>query len=973
MKPKNLPILSIFFSLCLPVLAYKPGDPVPADFKMPEPLSLAEAVASIKVPPGFKVDLVAAEPMVMDPINLDWGPDGKLWVVEMADYPLGLGPEGEPGGRVRYLEDLDGDGRYDRSTVFMDGLRYPTEVKAWMGGVLIVSAPDVFFARDIDGDGRADEKEILYTGFEVGNSQHLVNTLRLGLDNWIYMANGDSNGVVRSIKSGKTVDISGRDLKIKPDTGDIETLTGRTQYGRCRDDWGNWFGCNNSKPNFHFALSDAYLRRNPYVAFPSGVVLVPEIPYAPPIFRISKVEARYNSAGADHLITGTCGLNIYRDNLFGEEFYGNTFVSESVHNLVHRQIMKPVGTTFTSFRAPSEQDSEFLASSDTWFRPAISRMGPDGALWVVDMHRYVIEHPEWIPDEWVKVLDLHGGNDLGRIYRVIPEDLPARSIPRLHSAAVQELVSTLKSPNGIQRDMAQQLLVERKDPEAIPELINLLRRGVDTLGRLHALYTLNGIGELSAKLLSEALTDKHPEVRRHAIRISESFSASDPWLLEKLLPLSEDNYLPLLQQLAYSLGEWPQSEAGWVLAKLVELHGSDPFIRASALSSAIPHLETLVTAIQKNEADFPTAFETDLMAIALGLQQESALVKLLHGTLQPDTPAPRRYERVAQILKALEIKKQSLEDLAENSSPDLKSLLEACETLLTSAPKVAVNTQRQIEERMGAASVLGKDCQGNLSDLETLAFLLSPENPSELQSAAIQRLGELNHPKAAKVIIDSWHSFTPSLRPSVLNVMLSRTQLIRILLDAIEAGQIPPSAVDVARRDRLFNFPLPAVRNRAAEVFGGAIDSNRQQVLATYDTAYDLEGNPEQGKSWFASFCSSCHQVQGIGRHVGPDLAAISDNSLKALMTAIIIPNKAVEDKYQLYDIRMKNGTATVGMLRNETGNSITVVGMDGNEQIILRNKIQSIVSTGRSQMPEGLEAALNPQQMADIHAFLSQ
>jgi len=972
-KAGSLIIFCIACILHSKLPAYKAGDPIPTDFLMPDPLPLGEAVASIQVPPGFKVELAAAEPLVRDPINIDWGPDGKLWVVEMGDYPLGIGPEGKPGGRIRYLEDLDGDGRYDKSTVFLDGLRYPTEVKAWCNGVLVTSAPDILYAEDTDGDGMADSVNSLYTGFKEGNSQHLVNSLRIGLDNWIHMANGDSNGLIRSLKTGKTVDISGRDLKIKPDTGDIETLTGRTQYGRCRDDWGNWFGCNNSKPNFHFVLSDPYLRRNPFVVYPSGVVLVPDIPYAPPIFRTSKVESRYNNAGAAHLVTGACGLNIYRDTLFGEEFYGNSFVSESVHNLVHRQVMRPTGTTFSSSRAATEQTSEFLASTDTWFRPTVSRTGPDGALWVVDMHRYVIEHPEWIPEEWLAVLDVRAGNDLGRIYRVVPRESPVRSIPRLDSLSIPELVQVLTSPNGIQRDMAQQWILNQNNPKAVPELEKLLQNQESELGRLHALCTLDGLGELRPEILADALKDTSPEIRRHAVRISESFVESSPWLLDVLIPLVKDNYPPLLQQLAYTLGEWPQNTAGMALAELVLLHGTDPYLLASALSSAVPHLGNLV-ASQSVTGNRPSpTFESDLMAIALGIEHEPALIKLLRSAFQPDTSGQRQFERVAQLLRALEVRKSSLQELTQKSSPELRELLQTCASLIASAPEIVSDEKRPIQERIGAIVVFGKDSRGNLNGLDRLSALLQPETPIELQIAAVNRLGEMNHSKAENIIVEKWSQFGPTLRSTVLNLMINHTRLTRLLLDSIESGLIPASAVDVSHRDRLFKSPFPAVRNRAEEVFGGMINQSRQAVLDSYETAYDLQGDPEQGQLWFTSFCSVCHQVKGTGRPVGPDLAALTDNSLKALLTGIILPNQAVEDKYQRYDLRLRDGTTMMGMVREETGNSVTLVGLDGNEHIILRSEIQSMSSTGRSLMPEGLESVLNPQQMADIHAFISQ
>jgi putative membrane-bound dehydrogenase-like protein len=240
--------------------------PAPKHEEIPPPLSPEESLKAIVLRPGMKVELVAAEPLVVDPVAFDWGPDGRLWVVEMRDYPNGMDGRGKPGGRVKVLDDDDGDGRYDRATLFLDELPFPTGVKVWREGVLITAAPDILFAKDTDGDGRADSVEKLYSGFGEGNQQHRVNGLRWGLDNWLHVGNGDSHGRVKSNRTGEVVNLSSRDTRIRPDDGRIEATSGNTQFGRERDDWDNWFGGNNSNPMWHYVLDDRYLRRNPHVA-----------------------------------------------------------------------------------------------------------------------------------------------------------------------------------------------------------------------------------------------------------------------------------------------------------------------------------------------------------------------------------------------------------------------------------------------------------------------------------------------------------------------------------------------------------------------------------------------------------------------------------------------------------------------------------------------------------------------------------
>ena len=228
----------------------------------------------------------------MDPVAFDWDSKGRLWVVEMADYPLGLDGKGKPGGRVKFLTDTNGDGKYDTSTLFADEIGYPSDVMVWRNGVLISAAPNIWYMEDSNGDGKADIRTALFTGFGEGNQQHRVNGLRWGLDNWVHLANGDSGGVVRSSKTDKTINIGGRDLRVRPDTGELQALTGQTQHGRNRDDWGNWWGANNSNPMFQYLLQDQYLARNPHISYPN-----PRHPVATlqdsPIFPISRVMSHW--------------------------------------------------------------------------------------------------------------------------------------------------------------------------------------------------------------------------------------------------------------------------------------------------------------------------------------------------------------------------------------------------------------------------------------------------------------------------------------------------------------------------------------------------------------------------------------------------------------------------------------------------------------------------------------------------------
>jgi putative membrane-bound dehydrogenase-like protein len=558
------------------------------------------SLACLRPRPGFKAELVVTEPLVQSPIAMAWGPDGKLWVVEMGDYPLGVDGKGKPGGRVKVLESTKGDGRYDKVTVFLDGLPFPTGVLPWRKGAIVVCAPDVFYAEDTDGDGKADKKEVLYTGFVEGNQQHRINGPVWGLDGWLYLANGDSGGRVKSLKTGKVVDLRGRDVRIRPDTGDIDLTSGQTQYGRNRDDWGDWFGGNNSNPMYHFALADHYIRRNPHLPPPDPKVHVSVWPGVSPVYPLSRTMPRFNDPASANHFTSACSPIVYRDDLFGPAFNNSAFVSEPVHNLVHREIISPKGVTFTSHRAADEQTGEFLASSDNWFRPTMTRTGPDGALWVADMYRAVIEHPQWIPADWQKRLDLRAGSDMGRLYRVYPVDKTPRAIPNLAKLDTAGLVAALDSPNGWQRDMVQMMLVWKADKDAVPHLEKLAAECKNPLARLHALCTLDGMDALAPKVLLKGLSDQNPGVRRHAVRLCEGRFDKSPEIGPALVKLADDEDAQVRMQLACTLGEWDDPRAGAALGRLAATSSDDRYFTAAVMSSVNKtNLDAVLLAVLK--------------------------------------------------------------------------------------------------------------------------------------------------------------------------------------------------------------------------------------------------------------------------------------------------------------------------------------------------------------------------------------
>ncbi|HTU23017.1 MAG TPA: PVC-type heme-binding CxxCH protein, partial [Gemmataceae bacterium] len=875
----------------------------------------------------------------------------------------------------KYLEDTDGDGRYDKATVFLDGLSFPTSVLPWRKGVLVTCAPEIFYADDAQGNGKIKPVP-LYTGFKEGNPQHRVNSLIWGLDNWIYCANGDSGGQIKSLKTGASLDLRGRDLRIRPDDGALDAQAGQTQYGRSRNDWGDWFGCNNSNPMYQYVLADHYIRRNPHLAAPDARVPVSLTPGASAVFPISRTLPRFNDPHAANHFTSACSAIVYRDELFGPAFSHSTFVSEPVHNLIHREILSAKGSTFTSRRAADEQDCEFLASSDNWFRPTSIQTGPDGALWIADMYRAVIEHPEWIPADWQKRLDLRAGADRGRIYRVYPVGAKLRKIPRLDRLDTAGVVAALDSPNGWQRDTAQQMLLWRKDAAAVPLLEKMTTDCQRALGRLHALCTLDGLGALSPSLLRRVFNDAHPGVRRHAVRLCEGRLKDSPELRDELVKRAGDDDPHVRMQLAYTLGEWDDGRAGEALGQLALRDAGDRYLTAAAISSINrKNLDRVLLAVMKGsgKAPPPASLVEILLRLANGLGNTKAMVTLLKTISTPEkgSYSPWQFATLAGLLDALDERNTPFVQLRKDADKELQAALRQVSGLFTAARAVMADEKGAQDDKLRGIRLLGRGLDHQQEDMNLLASLLVPQTPEELQAAAIAALGRLRSPRVPELLLRGWKALVPALRQQVLTALASRDAWLSALLEAIEHKRIAPAEIDAIRRQRLLEHRSAEVRRRATKLFADTINTDRQKVIDAYQPVLTLTGDAKHGAEVFRKNCAVCHQLGGVGNTVGPDLASIGDKSPQALLIAILDPNRAVESRYVGYTATTKSGRTFTGVLAAETGNSITLIGSDGKKNVILRGDLDELTSTGKSAMPEGLEKEIKPQDLADLIAHI--
>lgn len=601
---KMKPYFILFFSLLLGNQLACTSAP-----NYPDALTPEEALDSFELHGAFQIEVFAAEPLVQDPVSMVFDERGRAFAVEMPDYPNKPAP-GQGKSRILLLQDSDKDGRIDQHTVFVDSLSEATSALPWKGGLIVTAAPDILYLKDTDDDGEADMREVLFTGFFENNSEAQITNLRLSVDNWIYASNFGQAGMITSTRNPALppLDVTGGDFRFRLDTNEFEVAAGPTQFGQGIDDWGNRFVTHNTTHISHLVIPWRYLHRHPYLPDPSTITNISDHDLRmyqrtpAPYWRAERTRRRqqqYDEAGsgrieyaADHF-TGSSGGTVYDGSLFPETFYGNIFTGDVAGNLIHRDLIvhKPGSPTFIAQRAPDERNREFLASVDSWFRPASFTVGPDGALYVVDMYRQHIETPLSIPEDLKADMDFYNGSDKGRIYRITPA---SDATPYTTLLELADPVELLSHRAGWWRRTGQRLLLERQDKSTIPLLRSLFQQSDAPQARLYALYGLEGLNVLTSDDVGRALDDVVPEIRVHAIRLAERF----PAFFDKTAVLTTDASSYVALQAALSVGSMEHVRQVPVLVEFTLKHLDDPWMRLAVLSSetgsSIAFLEALL-------------------------------------------------------------------------------------------------------------------------------------------------------------------------------------------------------------------------------------------------------------------------------------------------------------------------------------------------------------------------------------------
>ena len=1007
----------------------------PAD-DAPQPLSPSESAARIQLPEGFRIELVASEPLIREPSCLAFDERNRIFVCELHGYnieghldvtelnktgvldkqvrrirwELRGGKIAEEAARrqfgvVKLLTDSDGDGVMDKATVWADDLPPCYGVLPAREGVIVLCAPHILYLADRDGDGRPEIRETLFTGFRTRVLERGINNPRWGLDNWIYIGGGGIGGTIQGPGLAQSVELGNTDFRIKADGSAIEPVTGRVgTFGLTINDAGDRFPSTGGRPaTYALPLPHRYLTRNPYVATPETTCSAVGYNRG---FRISqphpwRVKRQQDPAwvkfyGAretnSNFFSGGCSNEFYGDRLFPAAYQGNLFYCEPSLNIVHRCILQRSGAGYQGQRAANEQESEFLASTDQWFRPMNLRVGPEGALYIVDMYREIIEDYSAIPRFLQQQYGLDRGSQHGRIWRLLPTNQPPRTWVDFSQLTGQQLVSATADASLWRRLTAQRLLVERQDTSVAPLLSQQLRADVSPQACLHALYALDGLGRLTPADITAALQHAHYTVRLHALRLAEHWLDQDEQLVASIHKMRGDADPSVRLQLAMTVGEAPLQESLETLATLARKHGEERWMEAAILSSASDRSSGLLLRLLQSSLPSPgTRKLLEPLAVTLAAQRDGpamsralallttrdntsqslVLAGFVKGITRGKQPVPRAEDGWASLTRLLTSRVDKVREPATQLAAHLPLANPGqLKAIFAAASARALDEHSSLAQRHQAIHVMASAPFDQLSPLA--GRLLEFRQPLELQRAAVTALGASSDDRVAALLLKKWPGFTPELRTITLRTIFARSNRLAALLNALEQKVVRGTELNAIERELLLTHPDEQLATRAqALLVNATADAELQRRIDTYQRALQNPRNIERGERLFTKHCLACHQLKAAGHAVGPRLGSTINRPDETILLDLLDPSGRIEPEYRSYTAITEDGRSFTGILASESPTSITLRKEKNATETLLRRNLEFLRASAVSLMPANLHEQLAPQDVADLIAFL--
>jgi len=966
--------------------------------------------------PDITIQLWAAEPMVVDPVAASFAADGSCYVVEMRDYPFGVGPDRKPGGTIRRLRDTDGNGQADEATMFATGLSFPTSVLAWQQGVLVLAPPKLLYLEDTDGDGVADIRTTVIEGFALGVTDSNANSLQFGLDGRVHAANGGNGGRLRFPDAAAAPVVLGK--------ADVALRLGRREIHRTFQTAGG-FGLVTDAAGHRFATYNIdYLQQQilpidqletagDVVAF-SATHTISDHGLSARLFPVVTAATRVNHPEQAGQFSSAGGMGFLEGPPFSARLARSVLVCDVVTNLVHRDLVREDGPTFRASRAPEEQACEFIASRDPACRPIGLEHGPDGGIYLLDMQRDVIEHPDYIPAATRATLDIRAGHDRGRIYRIAPrEGLPPAG-PTLVELTAEELVTELGHLFRWRRETAHRMLADTLDAGApmqrvassnVGRLEARLRKALTHAplpeARLRAGWLLAVAGRLSQEDLSRALADVSPEVRENAVA----------WLREcpdsgaRLVAMLDDPHSRVRFTAALALDGTAVAGKAAGLSRMLELDRMHVWSRrAAALAADDEATDVLAHAWQAAGRSSDTAWHDAVRELAFTAASESvrqtglnmlldsldplaapgAVRPLVEGLLAGWQRHPEAIGERSQLAARVTTWSSdawldagggsvvsTLLELAELAGGPLPASLaervSAARTILAEGRPVLLPAG----VRLTAVGILSR-APGPEVTAELVAVLSRPE-PTEIQQAVITGLLRRSRPDVGAQLLASWPRLGPAIRPQVVALLVSDRRHHAALFTAVEAGAISLGELnlDLEQRRTLLRQNRSDLAVQAARLVGDEEYANRRPLVSEWLARIPATGDRATGREVFRQRCGSCHAAHGVGHRVGPDLESLSHRSVEDLVSHILDPNMAINPGYVSCVVELEDGRSLTGLLAVDAADAVTILQPEAKRVTVPRSEIADVRMLSMSLMPEGFERIITPADLRDVIAFI--
>jgi putative membrane-bound dehydrogenase-like protein len=940
------------------------------------------------------INLIASEPDIVDPVALAFDHDCRLYVVEMHDYPNGV-PKKNKGGAVKLLTDTNRDGRYDRITLFANNLSYPTSVAAWKEGILVAAPPDIVYLKDTDGDGLSDIRETLISGFKLGVTDSNFNSLRWSLDNWIHGANGGNGGKVRFTGNNEpTTSLRNLDFRFRPDIRQLET-TSQTGggFGLVFNEWGHSFTTYNIDYLQQRIIPQKYIDRAQNLRSFEATKNISVHGKMARIFPIAEAETRVNHPEQAGYFSSAGGMGYLGIAGYPGDLSGSVFVCDVVGNLIHRNLLKLNGGAYISMRSPIEKTSEFFASSDNHFRPIAVELGPDGALYIADMQRAVIEHPDYIPSKIKRGKNIREGENRGRVYRISPKPNFSQSTSKSKPVKLVNLEQEFANPNQWRRLTAQRLIYESRDKSLMPRLRKLTRHKSD-LARLHALWSLQGLGIIEQSDLLAGLADPNPRIRENVIRlVEESGMIGDQLIHHKLVDLAKDTDSTVRFQLALTLGKAEPTPSVQSALETIYLKGhQDEWTRKAVLCSLkgdeVKFASSMITRI-------PPAYLQELFELSASrIENKTDLQNLIITTLGASWEKDEKVQLLNALrsgisrspnlksLKHLNIRsldtgldslnlelKMELHQLSVTASADPFLNAANIEKIIRQSPKLDGTNSQQIKQYIRFIA----DTTQSKAVIDKLISIIKSGVNNEIQMTAINALAGITDDSQPSNLVSLWPDVLPSNRSQLINLFVYNSRFKEAFLTALELKNITlgEANLDLEHRRQLIRYSGSTIGNRAKKLFGDEEYSNRMSIVGDWLGKLPKNGDTKRGKEYFKNLCANCHKSRGEGHALGPELEGLNHRSVEDLASNIIDPNMAINPRYAPYKIITKSGDTYVGILSNQSSNSVTISMPLSISMNVNRSDIAQLQSMRSSLMPSGLEKSLTPAGLRDVIEYI--